>query len=158
MTTGDVDVAGMSDIHWVRSGGSWTATGRDGTHWEIVRRSQGHRYAIYVARWDKPDWTAETLEEAKRLVAEIDARPPISLEQPIPDPGPVVQVEGDPFASFDDVPPPSSWADCESCGSSACPERVKPIKCTYEWWTDPAAIWRCPDCRRERDGSLLADS
>ncbi len=147
-----------SELRWVKGRGSWTAIGPTGTHWEIVRRSQGHDYAIHVAHWDKPDWTAETLEEAMRLVAEIDARPPIPPEQQILEQGPVVQVEGDQFASFDDVPPPSSWADCSSCGSSACPERVKPIHGTYEWWSDPVAIWRCPDCRRERDGSLLADS
>ncbi|MDQ3609701.1 MAG: hypothetical protein M3459_12495 [Actinomycetota bacterium] len=140
----------QSELTWTEGGGSWTAVGRDGTHWEIIRSGEDVEYYIYVAHWDRSDWSAGTIEEAKRLVAEIDARPPIPPEEQIPEQWPVLEVEGDQFAEFNDEPPPISWTDCRSCGSSRQPERVKPIRHTPKWWFDPDAVWRCPDCRVER--------
>jgi hypothetical protein len=39
------------------------------------------RYGCVVAQWDKPDWYTSSLEEAKKLCEEVDARPPIPAEQ-----------------------------------------------------------------------------
>jgi hypothetical protein len=55
--------------------GYWRATGREGTSWEIVAR--GDRFGLVVARWDKPDWWFETLEDAMAAAAERDASPPV---------------------------------------------------------------------------------
>lgn len=62
----------VSEDHWV-------ATGRDGTAWEVV--PWAGRYGCIVAQWGKPDWYADSLEAAKALCEEIDARPPIPREQ-----------------------------------------------------------------------------
>ena len=61
------------------AGERWYATGRDGTDWEIIR--SGDRYGVIIARWDHPDWWAESLEDAKALAEERDAAPPIPREE-----------------------------------------------------------------------------
>jgi GTP pyrophosphokinase len=38
---------------------------------------------------------------------------------------------------------------CE-CGSSAPPLALKPQRGSAEWWDDPSAFWRCPECGRYR--------
>jgi hypothetical protein len=58
--------------------GAW-ATGRSGTHWEIAKASNG-RYGITIAHWDRPDYYADTLEDAKQLCDVIDSRPPFWRE------------------------------------------------------------------------------
>lgn len=149
----------MQELKWTKthsgSSPSWTAIGSRGTHWEIVQRRGRLKYfAIYVEHWDTADWTADSFEEATRLVAEIDARPPIPREQQIPEQSPVAVVDGDQFVPWeDDEPPVAVWSDCLSCGSGRRPECVKPIRHTPEWWMDPQPTWRCPDCKQERGRS-----
>jgi hypothetical protein len=62
-------------LRFVRAGGYWQATGREGTSWEIV--AQGGRFGLIVARWDRPDWWFATLEDAMAAAAERDQSPPI---------------------------------------------------------------------------------
>ncbi len=67
-------------MDWERTGDRWNAVGADGfTAWEIV--PAGGRWGIIVAHWGRPDWYADTVEDAKKLAEEIDARPPIPPEQ-----------------------------------------------------------------------------
>ncbi len=138
----------MRELEWVKNNRWWTAIGHRGTHWEI--HESGGQFWIHVEHWNTPDWVADSLSEAQQLVAEIDARPPIPLEEQIPEQSPVAEIEGDQFAAFGDEPPPAAWSDCHSCGSSSRPERVKPIRHTPQWWMDPQPTWRCPDCQTER--------
>jgi hypothetical protein len=68
--------------------GYWQATGREGTSWEIVAR--GDRFGLIVARWDRPDWWFDTLEDAAAAAVRRDASPPIperawSAEVPLDD-------------------------------------------------------------------------
>jgi hypothetical protein len=62
-------------MKWIQlSETHWAATGREGVAWDIHKA--GSRFECFVAQWDWPDWTAESLEEAKRICEEVDARPP----------------------------------------------------------------------------------
>ncbi len=36
------------------------------------------------------------------------------------------------------------------CGSVATPLAVKPVRESPDWWDDPSAFWRCPDCGQHR--------
>jgi hypothetical protein len=61
-----------------------SATGRSGTEWEIAKVSDG-RYAITIAHWDRPDYHADTLDDAKQFCDVIDSRPPFWRELTIED-------------------------------------------------------------------------
>ena len=75
---------GLQTLKWTdRSTGS-SAVGRTGTPWDISRDSSG-RYAITVAEWDRPDWHADTLADAKQLCDEMDRRPVFTREEAITD-------------------------------------------------------------------------
>lgn len=106
------------------------------------------RFGITVAHWDHPDWWAGTLQEAKDLAAEIDARPPIPEEEWI-DEVPVVEAPpGDeyfPYETADDPP-----ADPCRCGSAEPAVSIKPRRQTVAWCQDPSAFWRCPSCGAHR--------
>jgi hypothetical protein len=52
----------------------WTAVDRRGTSWDVSPSGRG-RWGVTVADWDRPDWHADSLEEAKALAEEIVARP-----------------------------------------------------------------------------------
>jgi 5'-deoxynucleotidase YfbR-like HD superfamily hydrolase len=72
-------------LAWTEQGEVWTATGRTGTSW-MISTSGGGRYGITVADWDRPDWYADTLDDAKQLADEIDLRPPFPRELGITEP------------------------------------------------------------------------
>lgn len=40
-----------------------------------------NRYGCTVANWDRPDWYASSLEEAKVICEEVEARPSVPKEQ-----------------------------------------------------------------------------
>jgi len=69
---------------WQDRIGGASATGRAGTEWEIARVSDG-RYGITIARWDRPDWYADTVDDAKQLCNVMDSRPPFWREMMIKD-------------------------------------------------------------------------
>jgi hypothetical protein len=58
---------------WRKLGSLWQAKGRQGTDWAVVPYRDG--YGIIVASWDWPDWSCTSVEDAKRIAEEIDARP-----------------------------------------------------------------------------------
>lgn len=131
------------DLRWTDEGdGRWTTTGSNDTFWEIDRK--GDSFAITIAHWDRPDWWANSLEEAKLLVSEVDARPPIPESERKTEPF----VPGSATVAYatSNVPPAGSCA----CGSATPPEAVKPAHATSDWWEDPAAYWRCPACEAGR--------
>lgn len=136
-------------LRWTdHDSGFWSATGRTGTDWEIQWFPASERYGITVAHWDHPDWWAGTLEEAKRMAAEIDARPPIPPEEWI-DEKPLVEYEGDQCEPWETQKRPLV-DPCPDCGSAEEPEPVKPRKQTVQWWDDPSPYWRCPGCGSSR--------
>lgn len=71
-------------VEWreIRPGYS-KASGRDDTCWEIIEESG--RFGVIVAQWDKPDWWADSLEDAKDLAEARDAAPDIPAEQWLPE-------------------------------------------------------------------------
>ena len=138
-------------LEWADHGnGFWTAVGPTDTHWEIrdFGRAAPDRFGITVEHWDHPDWWAPTLEAAKDLAAEIDARPPIPESEWVPDRTVVVPEPRDEYVAY-----PTSTAPPEgpcSCGSDRTPDAVKPRRESPEWWNDSSAFWRCPECGRHR--------
>jgi hypothetical protein len=58
----------------------WSAVSDSDTRWDIVKMADD-RYGCIVANWDRPDWYASSLDEAKALCEKIDARPPVPKEQ-----------------------------------------------------------------------------
>ncbi|MFN8174418.1 MAG: HD domain-containing protein [Solirubrobacteraceae bacterium] len=149
-----------SELAWTaHNNGSWTATGPTGTEWEITEHGTGGRFGITVARWDHPDWWAASLQEAKGLAAEIDARPPVPeedwvVEKPVVEPAPGKEHVPVPTS----LPPPPGVC---RCGSAEPPVSVKPRRHTVEWWDDPLPFWRCPACgayRGDVGGGGVGDS
>jgi len=138
-----------SGLDWTdHGGGSWTSVGPSCTHWEIREFAGGGstRFGITIAHWDHPDWWAATLEEARDLAAEIDARPPVPESERVEDRPYVHVAEGeDSTAPFETaLSPPDS--PCPYCACRARAEAVKPRRHTLEWWDDPLPYWRCPAC------------
>ena len=58
---------------WRKSRNLWLANGPTGTGWAVV--PERGRLGIIVANWDRPDWVCASVEDAKRIAEEIDARP-----------------------------------------------------------------------------------
>lgn len=58
---------------WRKSRNLWLANGRTGTEWAVV--PERGRFGIIVAGWDRPDWVCASVEDAKWIAEEIDARP-----------------------------------------------------------------------------------
>lgn len=138
-------------MEWAKAGtGRWTSVGADGTDWEIVDDGPNgpKRFAITIARWDRPDWWAPTLNEAQLLAAEIDARPPIPPEERITEGRAVMPPPGDEHVPYPTATAPPS-GPCE-CGSLEVPAAVKPRALSSAWWDDPSAFWKCPACDRYR--------
>ena len=136
-----------SALHWTADAGKrWTTVGPTGTHWEIA--DHGHdgsrRYAITVAHWDHPDWWAPSLEAAQKLVAQLDARAPMPESEQVVERDVIVPEPGDEYVAYSTRKAPPD-GPCK-CGSIAPPAAVKPRRETTEWWDDPCAFWRCPDC------------
>jgi hypothetical protein len=71
------------------SGVDWAAiaTEADTTAWAVV--PERDRFGIIVASWDWLDWVCATVEDAKRIAEEIDARPSLPsglrVEDQLPD-------------------------------------------------------------------------
>ena len=62
-------------LEWTqRNGDWWTALDEGGTRWEVGPTYRGG-WGVTVADWDRPDWHADSFEEAKALAEEIVARP-----------------------------------------------------------------------------------
>lgn len=145
------DGPARSPLVWTDHGnGFWTTTGPTGTHWEVRDFGSGapDRFGVTVEHWDRPDWWAPTLEDAKALAAEIDARPPVPPAEQIPDRIVVSPEPGDEYV----IVTPATMAPegpC-ACGERKAPVPVKPRRETPEWWDDPSAYWRCPACGRHR--------
>jgi hypothetical protein len=140
-----------SSLEWTDHGnGFWTTTGPTGTHWEIrdFGSAGPKRFGITVEHWDNPDWSASTLEDAKTLTAEVDARPPIQESEQISDRTVVTPEPGDEYVAYQTATP-APVGPC-SCGAKQRAEAVKPQRGSPEWWDDPSAYWRCPDCGRHR--------
>lgn len=140
-----------SPLTWTDHGnGFWTAVGPTETHWEIRDFGSGApgRFGITVQYWDHPDWWAPTLEDAKALAAEIDARPPIPESEQVPDRVVVIPEPGNEYLAYaTSTNPPTE--PC-ACGTKLAPEPVKPRRESPEWWDDPSAFWRCPACGSHR--------
>lgn len=137
-------------LQWTEHDGRyWTAAGATDTHWEIRDSGiDGQRFSVTVAHWDHPDWWAATLEAAKELAAEVDARPPIPQSEWIVDPVVVVPKPGEEHEEYaTNAAPPEG--PCQ-CGAVASPLAVKPRRGSAEWWDDPSAFWRCADCGGHR--------
>jgi len=136
-----------SSLVWTdHENGFWSTMGSDETHWEIrdYGRAAPQRFGITVAHWDHPDWWAPTLEEAKALAAEVDARPPIPESEQVPDRIVVIPEPGSEYVAYSTTTRPPAGA-C-SCGTDCPAEAVKPRRESPEWWDDPSAFWRCPAC------------
>jgi hypothetical protein len=61
---------GGPSFRWSSGAESSTARGASGIHWEIHDGGM-----ITIAQWDRPDWACASMEQAKRVAEEIDARP-----------------------------------------------------------------------------------
>jgi len=75
---------GSPVLRWTDHPSGANAIGRTGTAWSIAVQSTG-RCAITVAEWDRPDWHADTLADAKQLCDQLDRRPGFTREEMIPD-------------------------------------------------------------------------
>lgn len=62
-------------LDWMAPYGNREAGATGDTDWEIVKVRNG--FGLIIARWDKPDWRSDSIEDLRRAAEEIDARPSI---------------------------------------------------------------------------------